>query len=148
MNESMWSAREVIDAVAILPPVPDNGELWKKVWTRPIHEFGLTFKMPEPVLPYSKWTEEMWAAQSLLTIPTSRILFSSQTIVRLDVLEWYLQMPVWKENFDTDGWFGNNHPVLIELPDRTYVIKDGNHRIISRMLSNFDFVEAYVMKGK
>lgn len=146
--KSQWTAREVVDAVAMLPPVPNDGELWKKVWTRPVQEFGLSFYMPTPELPYSKWDERMWSAQSTLAISTNRILFSAQTIIRLDVLEWYLQMPVWKENFDTDGWFGNDHPVLIELPDRTYVIKDGNHRIISRMLSNFDFVDAYVMKGK
>lgn len=146
---SLWTAREVLDAVESLPPVRDDENLWKKIWTRNVSEFGLKFYLPTPDLPYGEWTEEMWdATQFLHTVPTSQIEFSSQTIVRLDVLDWYLKMPVWKENFDTDGWFGNRHPVLIELPNGKYVIKDGNHRIISRILSNFDFVDAYVMKGK
>jgi hypothetical protein len=144
---SKWTAREVLDAVQILPPVRDNEELWKKIWTRNVSEFGLKFYIPTPELPYDKWDEEMWENEELHNVPTFWIRKSAQTIVRLDVLDWYLRMPAGKENFDTDGWFGNDHPVLIMLPDGTYVIKDGNHRIISRMISDFDFVKAYVMRG-
>lgn len=142
-----WTAQEVVDATKILPPVRDDEELWKKIWTRNVSEFGLKFYMPTPDQPYSEWDESMWADMELVDVPTHRIRFSSQTFVRLDVLDWYLQMPVWKENFDTDGWFGNNHPVLILLPSGKYVIRDGNHRIISRVICDFDFVKAYVMRG-
>jgi hypothetical protein len=145
--DSKWTAREVLDAVEILPAVRDNDSLWAKIWTRRITEFGLNFLMPEPELPYDKWDEEMWAKMELIKVPTEWIRYSAQPTVRLDVLEWYLKMPVWKVNFDTDGWYGNEHPVLIMLPDGKYVIKDGNHRIISRMISNFEFVEGYVMRG-
>lgn len=143
-----WTAQEVRDAVALLPPVPDNEELWKKIWTRSIREFGLEFRMPTPEIPYAQWDEGMWEGMFTKMVHKDRIVYSGQTTVRLDVLDWYLKMPVWKENFDTEGWFGNDHPVLIMLPDGRCVIKDGNHRIISKLLSSdISFVEAYVMRG-
>lgn len=149
MKAMMWTPEAVIVAAQTLPPIRDDEVLWKKVWMRSVKEFNLDFYMPEPELPYNQWDEEMWESMSTIKVPTKWIRKSSQTDVRLDVLYWYLQDPLAEsENFDTYGWFGNDHPVLIALPDGTYVIKDGNHRIISKMLLEDEYVDAYAMRGK
>lgn len=144
-----WTVETIIEANATLPPVPDNHAKWLEVWVRELEEFDLTYRFPRPYIPFKCWNEELWARCELKQVRVSNIKHSANVEgIRIDVLAWYLQDPIAEtENFDTDGWLGNDHPILIKTPDGNYTIRDGNHRIVTKMLQGAEFVQAYVMEG-
>ena len=128
-------------ALAASTPAFDDPDQWAAAWVLPITEFGLSINTTASVTPTSEWN---FTTAVAVWVPVAQVTSSAQPGgVRLDALAHYLSRPA-SELFDRDGWFGNDHPVLIARSDGTYTVRDGNHRVIAAMLNGEPVILAYV----
>jgi hypothetical protein len=69
--------------------------------------------------------------------------YTAQDHVRLDVLNHYVNGTC-DEQWDRDGWFGNDHPVVTPWKDG-YVVLDGVHRVAADRVAGRGPVPMYVV---
>jgi len=140
----MWDAQSVADHVASTKPMDWQNETdadFEERFVRPVSEFGLTVRHDEPEWPESDWYPELMPVRD---VEVALIKSSTQTEgVCINIVHWYITNP--DELYDKDGWFGNDIPVLIERPDGTFTMRDGNHRCIAAMLRGDVTLKAHVV---
>ena len=139
-----WDAQKVAAHVAQTKPMDWENETdddFAERFVRPVSEFGMAVRLDEPEWPESQWYPELMPVRE---VELSKITSSTQTEgVVISIVHWYITHP--GELYDKDGWFGNEIPVLIERPDGTFTMRDGNHRCIAAMLRGEVSVRAHVV---
>lgn len=136
-----WTKESVLAKVRELGYI-DLEEEWRKAYVVPIAEFGI--KLHQGFRCSTRFDYDEGEHESEL-IPLDKVKWSTQGEgVRLDAIAHYLQS---EELFDEDGWFGNDIPVVHLRRDKTYTVRDGNHRILAALLRGDTHIRAYVQRG-
>lgn len=140
----LWDAQSVADHVASTKPMDWQNETdkdFEERFVRPASEFGLVLRHDETSWPEREWYPEFMPVRD---VDLSKVVSTTQDEgVCLNIVHWYLTSP--EELYDKDGWFGNDIPVLIERPDGTFTVRDGNHRCIAGILRGDVTVKAHVV---
>jgi hypothetical protein len=123
-----WNADKVADHVAKTKPMDWQNES--------DDDFQERF-----VRPVGQWYPEFMPVRD---VEVAKIQSSTQGEgVCINIVHWYITRP--DELYDEDGWFGNDIPVLIERPDGTFTVRDGNHRTIAAMMRGDVTLKAHVV---
>lgn len=139
MNLRNATPEELIAFVAALPPWdPDLDD--DPAWVRPVSQLGLKWS---PAIPGLR-VPEAGALPAPHLVETSSIRYCSQERVRLDALVHYLVADA--PPFDPEGWFGNDHPLLVSIEDRSLRVLDGTHRIGAAIITRRSHVMAHVIR--
>jgi hypothetical protein len=140
----LWDAQKVADHMARTKPMDwqnETDEDFNERFVRHVSEFGMTIRHDEPAWPEDQWYPEY---MPVCEVEVARIKSSTQTEgVCINIVHWYMTNP--DELYDKDGWFGNEIPVLIERPDGTFTMRDGNHRCIAALLRGDVTLKAHVV---
>jgi hypothetical protein len=128
-----WNADKVADHVAKTKPMDwqnESDDDFQERFVRPVGEFGLVERHDDTSWPEDQWYPEFMPVRD---VEVAKIQSSTQGEgVCINIVHWYITRP--DELYDEDGWFGNDIPVLIERPDGTFTVRDGNHRTIAAMM--------------
>jgi hypothetical protein len=139
-----WNADKVADHVAKTKPMDwqnESDDDFQERFVRPVGEFGLVERHDDTSWPEDQWYPEFMPVRD---VEVAKIQSSTQGEgVCINIVHWYITRP--DELYDEDGWFGNDIPVLIERPDGTFTVRDGNHRTIAAMMRGDVTLKAHVV---
>lgn len=154
-NTERLTSDDVLSLVETLPP-------WQRdldddpVWVRSVRSAGFTeidiatMTETERATLLEARTRASRALPSARSIPTHAIEYAAQPWLRLDALAYYIRQaraadaPAYSTLFDRDGWFGNQHPVLVHVRG-AFCVLDGTHRCAASKVTRQPLTTAHVI---
>lgn len=78
-------------------------------------------------------------------VPVDQIR-QTQTTINLSAVKHYVEHgPTTRDKYDPDGWYGTDHPVIVEHPEHGHVIVDGNSRFSAAAIRGDRELQAHVI---
>lgn len=148
--ESPQTPSTLAEFVAMLPPwdvaLDDDPN-----WLRPTSSYGFTHvddcadpdQALEAIVAARAAASDAVRDGAAAAIDTGEAKYTKQDYVRLDVLNHYVNGDR-SENWDRDGWFGNDYPVVTPWKDG-YLVLDGTNRVAADRVAGRDRILVHVV---